>query len=159
MIDETGINRALRHPAVTGFIGVLSDNQSGAVFDIAQTKTSIRTCSRQDDRRRPRAIVNSHRPQQEIERQARTMRSIRQRDVQRALPNGEIGTGGNDVNMIGFNSEPIICFEHLHKCVGCQQINEQTLMSWIKMLDQNEGHAVINRQGAHQFPASFKPTG
>ena len=55
--------------------------------------------------------------------------------MESAIPDGKIGSGGNDVHVVGFDRHPICGLPHSHRCVTCQQIHHHAFMGRIEMLD------------------------
>ena len=78
--------------------------------------------------------------------------------MQSAVPDGKIGSGGNNVQVVGFDRHSIRCLPHSHRRVACQQVHHHTFMGWIEMLDQDESHAVVAWQRAYELPAGLEAT-
>jgi hypothetical protein len=55
--------------------------------------------------------------------------------MQSASPDGKIGSGGNDVQVVGLDRHSIRCLPHRHRRVTCQQVHHHAFMGWIEMLD------------------------
>ena len=60
--------------------------------------------------------------------------------------------------MIRLNQHAVFDLQDIHLGVAGEQTDQQAFMVWVKMLNQNEGHAVIFRQDIHELPTCFKTT-
>jgi len=58
---------------------------------------------------------------------------------------GHIPVGRDDVDSVWFYHHPVSCLNNFH--VGCtlQQLRQDPLVGWVKMLDNDKGHAALVR--------------
>ena len=96
------------------------------------------------------------RMQQEVEGQTRAVTRLRRREVQGAVADGQIGAGGNDIEVVALERHAVRCLPHGIDGVAGQQIHHHAFVGRIEMLDQDEGHAVARRQCVHKLPAGIE---
>ena len=61
--------------------------------------------------------------------------------------------------MVARERHPVRRLQHLHWRVASEQIDHQALMRRIEMLDQDEGHAAVGRQGVKKLLEGVETTG
>ena len=81
------------------------------------------------------------------------------REMQRAIADREIGSGGNDIEVVALDRHSIRCLPHGHRRVAGQQVHHHAFVGRIEMLDEDEGHAVAGWQRAHELPAGIEAAG
>ena len=82
---------------------------------------------------------------------------LRSREMQGAVDDGQIGARRNDIEVVALDRHSIRRLPHGHRGVAGQQVDHHAFVGRIEMLDQDEGHAVVGRQRADEFPARIKP--
>ena len=158
-VDGAGRDGAQRHAVEAGLVGLLGDDQAAAFFHGLQPERAIGPGTRKDHRDGPRAVFLRQRMQQEVERQAGTMRGPRPRQAQGAVANRQIGSRRDDVEMVGRQRRSVGGLAHGHRRVRGEQVDHHALVGRVEMLDQDEGHAVAGGHPVHQLAAGLQATG
>jgi len=87
------------------------------------------------------------------------MSGQRLRKMERAVGNGEVDTGGNDIKVVTLDRHAIRRLQHSHRGVAREQIDHHAFVRWVEVLNQDERHAVIGGQRTQEFAARLQATG
>jgi hypothetical protein len=158
-VDRAGRHRAARHAVIIGLVRVLRDDEPAFFLHGFQPEAAVGPRSREDHADGARADIGRERMQQKVEGQPRAMARLGPREMQGAVLDGEIGAGRNDVEMLRLDRHSLRCLPHAHRRVAGQQIHHHALMGGIEMLNEDEGHAAVGRQGAYELPAGIEAAG
>ena len=141
-------DHALRHAAVLGLQRVLCDDEPAARLDRPRALRPVGAGSREHDGHGAWAVRQRHRLEEKIERHARAMARLRLRHVKQAALHREIGSGRDDVEMVGLDAHAFGGLPHRHLRLAGQQVHHHAGVRGIEVLHQDESHAVRVRQGA-----------
>ena len=155
-INRARRNRAARHAVIGGLTRLLRDHQPAFLLHGLQPKAAIGARSRQDHTDGARTAVLRQRIQQKVEWQPRPVARLRLREVQRAVADGQIGSRGNHIDVIGLDRHAVGCLLHRHRGMAGQQIDHHAFVCGVEMLDQDESHAVAGCQRAQESPTRLK---
>ncbi len=157
-IDLAGSDRAARHAVIFRFIWILGEDEPASGLECDQPATPVGAGPGQDHANRLRPARFRQGFEQEIERKARALMCLRGRQVERPRANRKIAAGRDDIDVVGSERTPVGCFGHCHRGVLGEQLHHQAWMCRVEMLDENERHACIGREGVEQSRCRFETT-
>ena len=154
-----GLNDTLRHAVILGRRRLLHHADAAGGENRAQTLRAIGGGTRENNADRARRLIIGQRAHKHVDRHSLSARLLRNCHLQHAVEQRHIAVGGDDINMIGRDREPVDCFEHRHAGAPLQNFGQQADMAGIEMRHQDECHVGIRRAGTEERLKGFQPAG
>ena len=155
-IDQTGVDRAVRHARVFGLIEGLGDGLAARPLECGQSGAAVGAGARQKYRDGLCAAGSGQRFQQVIEGKPRPVARIGRGQVQGPGPYRKIASRRDDIDRIGDDRAAFARRDDLHCGMFGQQFDQQALVRRVEMLDDDERHSRRCRQRAEQPRRRFQ---
>ena len=124
--------------------GGLHHHHAALALDRAHPEGAIRTGAREHDAHGALVLVCGERAEKEIDRQALAAGRGGLEQLQRAVEEGHVAIGRDDVGAVGLDDHAVLDFEHLHAGVAPDQVGEDALVIGREVLHQHESHARVD---------------
>ena len=138
---------APRHAVVLRGFGVLRHDHAPLALDRPDTLRAVAAGAGQHDADGPLALVLGEGTEEKVDGQTHAAGSGLFQQLQRAVQEGHVPVGRDDVGAVGLDRHPVLDLVNLHPRIAPDQVGEDALVVRGQVLHQDKGHAGIGVGG------------
>ena len=154
-VHQAGGDGAVRHPVVFGGFGLLRHDHAALALDRPHPQSAVAAGAGEHDADGALMLILGQGAEEEVDGQALAVRRGRLQQMQRAVQEGHVAVGRDDVGAVGSDRHPVLDLEDLHLGVAPDQVGEDALVRGGQVLDEDEGHVAVG-VGGHGGEEGFK---
>ena len=156
-IHRPGFHGAARHPVESGGLLALSDDQAALFVNRQQSARTVAAGSRENDRRGLPSGILGQGTEKHVDRHRQSLARVPFRQMEAASGDNHLRLGGNQVDGIRLDLQPLLDAMHGHRRMPGQQLVHQALEVRREMLDHHKGQPGVRRQGVEKRLQSLQP--